>query len=249
MRAYDHHPDWEWITEHLRHCEQRVTRMEATVERLRPKQMLEPFTVALLPFQDFVTYGWAMGVSLGSLRDRLRLVAGWVEEALDLGTPENPDVQRALVLACMAGAWDTAARVGALVPDHLITPVHDPLSGGWLTGLARLAQGDHAAAATAARDMRAALDDPTVPPSIIELYATLTDLLAAAARDAAALHTAMTTRSIDLATRAARTTEDRRRAYGLLDTWGAATIATAHRDGIDLPDNPYLATDLIRAGA
>lgn len=249
MRTYQHDPDWEWINDNLDFHRDGVARSGATIERLRARKSPMRYDIAVQNVELAVAYGWAAEDPVEKLRALLDQGAVWVSEAVTLDGLETPVVQRFLVVASMAGAWDTAARVAALVPDGLTGPERDPLSLGFLTGLARLAEGNHRAAAASADDMRRAIDEnPAVPPRIVELYGTLTDLLAAAARqDAAALEAAMNERAADVARTYGGSIEDRRHAHGLLDTWGAAIVAAASRDGLPIPDNTYLGTDLIKA--
>jgi hypothetical protein len=249
MRSYDHDPDWPHIQGRMSREREGLSIARSTIDKQRSRHRLRPFNNGVFTVVRTVAYGWALEEPVDELLTWLDEAVGWVDEALTIGPPRPEDVQRYLTVSALAGAWDTARRAAATVPDGLdrTHSINEPLAEAYECALARLVEGDHATADRHAAHMADLVDDPATPPFTVDHFGTLTDIVTAiTANDAAALTTALTARYDDITRRHTDTVEDRRYVYALLDPPGTTLAAIAHRNGLPLPDIPTFATTLIQ---
>ncbi|MBW3650941.1 MAG: hypothetical protein KY458_10275 [Actinobacteria bacterium] len=250
MRRYQHQPDQTWIERNYAFHKGGVEDIRRTVERsARQQGKVTVFDRAIRKVFQAVSCGWGLGDPVDQLRPWLVEAAGWVDEALERGREVDEGLAEwFLATAVLASAWPVASRVAAMVPDHVVgLEASDPVSRQYLAGLAALIRGDLETAAAAAEAMGAAQGDRTVPPHVIDAYAHLDELIAAAAaRDAPALAEAIEHRSAALARQYGASIEDRRKEHGLLDLRGTAVVACAVAAGIR-PETTtdYIAVDLV----
>lgn len=248
MRRYDHKPDEAWIFRAYDSDRSGIERVRRTVERSGRQGRLHVFDVAISTAVQAAQYGWALGEPVEMLAEWLAEAAAWADEALERG--QVLDARRAewgLVAALLAADDGVAERVAAGVPEGGFDD--DAAVGGeYLDGLARLIRGDDDGAGAAAAAMAEAGRSPAARPETAEAFEHLDDLLGAvAAGDQGAFDAAVAARTASLVRQFKRSVENRRHADGVLDRRGAALAALARRRGLALPDNDYLATELVRA--
>lgn len=246
MRRYAHKPDEKWMVGEYQFQREGIERVCRTVERSgRQAGRLHVFDIAISTNVVAAQYGWALGEPVEVLRPWLAEAAGWADEALERG--QVPDARRAewgLVAALLAGDDGVAKAVAAGVPEGGFDG-DDPVARQYLDGLARLVRGDHEGAAGAAAAMAEAAASPAAHPVAVEAFAHLDG--AVAAGDQGAFDAAAATRTASVVRQFKRSVETRRRADGVLDRRGAVLAALAARRGMALPDDDYLATDLVKA--
>lgn len=248
MRRYDHKPDEAFMVRRYERQREGVERVRRTVERDGRRGYLDIFDVAIDTAVGAAQYGWALGEPIETLRAWLAEAAAWAAEALDRGQVlDGRRAEWAHVAALLAGDDGVAKRVAAGVPEGGFDD-DVPVAREYLDGLARLVRGDDDWAGAAAAAMAEAARSPGAHPETVDAFESLDDLLGAvAASDQGAFDAAVAARTASLVRQFGRSVENRRHRDGGLDRRGAALAALAARRRLAMPDNDYLATELVLA--
>ena len=250
MRTYLHKPDLDWVRARYDRAVDRLEKVMRTVERRRASGTVDVtlYNTAIETALTVAQFAWALEEPPHVVRGHLNVAGAWVNEAVEQGV--------ALRLG-QAEAWLEVSILGGARPATSVAEDPEALRNSdeavireFLVALARLAEGDRAAAARAAEAMGAAAASTSASPEAVAYFEGLGDLIrAVAARDQREFDLAANARVDALVREFGRSIEQRRHRCGLLDPRGAAVATLASREGLRVPsESAYLGAELIETG-
>lgn len=248
VRTYPNDPDWDYI-------EQDYATERAGVERMRTHVDERRFVADPLWIGHFsqvagwaLGYGWALGRPIEELREVVRPAIEGLHAGLAAGIdPDSRRLSYPLMVSVIVGDRHGATETARLRTNLAVGPAPNDTVEQTDLIVAALTLDDTDAARDHADTVTAHLDRLETPPDIARAVHGY-DRMARAIlnRDQQGLDSAAADRAATVAEDFSGSIEARRNIFGVFDFSGVALCRFAHAAGMDLPDQPIFAADLIR---